>query len=145
MMDNYIKITEYLELCKEKKNFYLFFTICLFCLIFLCLMIKIENNYQTEGYILDNMVVININVNDLEKINHGDYVFIENKKYKYKIYDYEEEITSLGEIYYKKIRIMINLEEKINQDYNVIKLKFILEKKPFFKLIMEKMKNQEAL
>lgn len=145
MMDSSINLQEYLELCREKKNFSIFALFLLSIFLLLGLSLKIEMVYQTEGYVLDDRIIININIDDLEKISQGKYVSIENKKYKYEIYEYEEEITSLGENYYKKIKIMINLEESLNQDYHILKLRFTLQKKEFVKLIIDKLIKKEEL
>ena len=145
MMDKYIDIQEYIELGKEKKSVSLFLFVFLLCFVFSIFTFKIETVYQIEGYVFDGQIVMNINVNDLDKINKGDTVVIEKKKYKYEIYEYEEELITLGENYYKRVKIMVNLEENLEQDYQILKLKFPLQKKNFIQIIIEKITNKEEL
>lgn len=142
-MNDCIDIKEYLEVCQSHKNTKYIFMIIFFlsAIVFLgCF--KVDLYYEVQGYMLDDLLVLNVNIEDLEKINNHQYLYIDHEKYKYNIYDYAEEIIPYQDQYYKTIRLQIALDEKLNADYNILQVKLELKKEVFLKIIIDKVKGE---
>ncbi len=142
MKDEFIDVKDYLEITKEYQKPHIFYAVVFFAMVVgIISFFKVDSYYQTEGYVLEDLVVLNISTNDIEKIMKNDYVYIAGKKYKYTVYDIEEEVISYQENYYKTVRLKIHLDDRLNYDYNVIKIKFACKKEKFLKVIWNKMKE----
>lgn len=139
MKDDYFAIKDYLELHHENKKIHSLYIPFFFVLIIgiLCFF-KVDTFYKTDGYVLEDLIVLTVNTKDLNKITQGCYLYITNKKYKYYIYDIEEEIIDYGNNYYKRVRIEVNLDDQLNYDYNVVQLKFEQKKTSFYKILSKK-------
>lgn len=139
MKDDYFAIKDYLELHhmnKKMNSLYLsFFLILIIGILCFC---KVDTFYKTDGYVLEDLIVLTVNTKDLNKITQGYFVYIADKKYKYYVYDIEEEIIDYGNNYYKRVRIEVNLDDQVNYDYNVVQLKFEQKKMNFYKILSKK-------
>ncbi len=142
-MNDFIDIKDYTQLYMNKKSFPSFYGIIFLMIVIISLgFLKIDRYYELEGYVLEDLVVVNVDLDQLSKLNQNNILYIENRKYEYSIYDYEEEIMEYNMHFYKRVRIQINLDEKWNYDYNIIKIKFQIDKKTIFGLAFEKMKGE---
>ena len=142
MNHDVLDIKDYLMICKQEKNFLSFF-VFLLC-IFFCgfiLIFKIDIYYKIEGYVFDDLLIVTIPIDDLDKITNGKYLYIDDKKYKYSIYEIKEEVMSYEQGLYKELKLKVNLDEKMNYDYNVIKAKFERKKQGILKMIFYEIKE----
>ncbi len=140
-MDNYIDINDYLLLNKEQKMYYSYIVILCLLIIIVLSLLKVEKFYELQGYILDELIVINVNINDINKITSNRYLYMNNKEYEYSVYDISEEINAVGDNYYKEVRLKITLDDTINNDFNILKIKIKLKSDRFYKIIINKMKG----
>ncbi len=142
-MNDYMDVKEYLEICKNTNNKPYIFILLLFLIGAIGLgCFKVEMYYEIQGYVLEDLLVLNVHVEDLEKISNNQYIYINKKKYKYVIYDYAEEVMTYQDQYYKTVRLQIPLDEKLNADYNILKVKFELKNEVFFNIIINKVKGE---
>lgn len=135
-------IYEMIFLSKIPYFKYICILLCFISSIFLLSFIKLERYYTVGAYMYEDLLVVNMPVLDLSYLYNNDTLIINSKRYEYSIYDYKEEITSSGNIYYKEVRIKGNFEDKIRDDYNVVKVKIILEKETIFQIILKQIKGE---
>ena len=141
MKDEWLNVREYLELTKKRKiAFFKYFFFLLFLFVFSFIQI---HTYQTvEGYVLDGMLVVNVHTNKLNTIFDKNTLYIGKKKYEYKVYDYKEEVISVGQQYFKEVRLKLNLEEQQNEDYKMVTVKIEQEKKRILEIFLSKLKGE---
>lgn len=143
MKHDVLDINDYLELCERRNkndHFLLIFFLLLFFLVFIYFF-KVDTYYKTEGYVLDDLFVVTVLQEKVETITKGKYVYIDNIKYQYSIYEIKEEVITYGEYCYKEIQLKINLDDKLNYDYNILKVRFETKRETFLKIIFEKIKE----
>lgn len=141
MKDEWLSVREYLDLTKKRKIAlfkYFFFLLFLFVFSFT----KIYTYQTVEGYVLDDLLVVNVNANKLNTIFNKNTLYIGKKKYEYKVYDYKEEVTSVGQQYYKEVRLKLDLEEQQNEDYKMVTVKIEQEKKRILEIFLSKLKGE---
>lgn len=125
MNNNYINLNEYrktkLNLNKDYYSFF-FIIIASIVLFYILICIKVDDYYINECIVKEDLLICNVLYNDIDYITNNNYLYINDKKYKYEIYSIEEDINNQNNIYYKEINLNINLEN-YNIDNNILEIK----------------------
>ena len=141
-----LDINDYLERFKRKNPKILFiwmlfitFIIIMFIIINSCVTIK--NYYHTEGVINNKSLNLYITQDDLNKIIHLDKLYINNLEYRYKIIEMDNAVF-VNDAYYKKIKLNVDIEDKLLINNNVIDIHFIISEMTILEYIVNLVKGE---
>lgn len=115
------------------------FIIIIFIMINSCITIK--NYYRTEGIVSDKGLIIYITRNDLDKVIQLDKLYINNIEYNYKIIEIGNNVF-VDSVYYKEIKLNVDIKEKLLIDNNVIDIQFIVSEMTIFEYIVNLLKGE---
>lgn len=134
----------------KKTNFITKIFIYISLSILISLTIVLNFNYKKYYYTKSNVTKINSNYNlvlylspeKLKIIKNNDSVFIDNKKYNYKINSISNEyIISNDFNNYIEVILDINLKEKDKINNNILEIKFLESNKKLFYYLKEYLKE----
>lgn len=110
--------------------------ILIIIIITLCHVVKYKTFLYNNGEVIlvndDYNIKTYISIEDLNAITTKDFVYINDKKYTYKILNISPEIIENN---YKEIILKIDIEEEKRISNNILYLKFIKEEKEIIKYI----------
>ena len=138
-------ISEYLSLVNDtsSNNKILKYVVMILMLIlfFMQIFIKIDNYYLLDGYVNDGLIEINVDIKDIDKIIFNNVIYINDRKYKYIIYDVNEDLTPIMDSYYKIIRLKVNIDEDKLEDNSILHLKMKDNSEKLIKIIYKKVRD----
>lgn len=142
-----LSIENYLLEYKRKLPTMLFLWMMILTFIIISLvtinkLVTIKNYYLNEGIIKDKSVIIYVSVKDLYKVVNNSTLYINNRKYNYKIQKISEEIITNNNNFYKEITLYVNLDYKLLIDNNIVELKFIVNEMTIFEYIVNLIKGE---
>lgn len=117
-------------------------TFIIISLIIINQVVTIKNYYLTEGIIQDKSISIYVLVKDLDKVVDNNNLYINNKKYSYKVKEINKEIITSDTNFYKEVILSVNLDYKLLIDNNIIELKFIVKEMTIFEYIIDLIKGE---
>lgn len=103
--------------------------------------IKLKNYYVTSGITKNEDLILIVPVSEIKNITSKNTLYIENKKYFYKIEEIDEEIINDSTNLYKRVVIKVNLKDRDFIDNNVIELKFIINEMTILEYISNFLKG----
>lgn len=134
-------IDEYIILNKKSFPKITSFTVILFILILLILLlsntIEYESFYDITAIYNNSKVSLLVNLNDLDNVLDNDYLILNNKKYNYYIESINEELLIDNNLNYKKINININLPKKYQINNLIINFRKRREKKKIIYYVID--------
>lgn len=86
---------------------------------------KYYKYYTNKGEYQDKYLNLYVLIDDLEKITKNNKIYIENKKFAYKIEEISSDNIYLNNNYYKKVKISINNNKIL--DNEIVNIKIITE------------------
>ena len=139
-MNNYIDLFKYNKtLIKDIKSNYivlLFILLFTIVLIYILMFINIDNYYINNCIVKEDLLVCSVEYNDLKYLINNNYMYIDKKRYNYKIYSINEEMIKTNGSYYKEVNLNLNLDNK-NIDNNILKIKVRIYHKSIFNYIKD--------
>lgn len=142
-----LSIENYLLEYKRKLPTMLFLWMMILTFIIISLvtinkLVTIKNYYLNEGIIKDKSIIIYVSVKDLYKVVDNNVLYINNKKYNYKIQKISKEIITDNTNFYKEITLHVNLDYKLLIDNNIVQLKFVVNEMTIFEYIVNLIKGE---
>lgn len=143
-MDKFICLKEYRTICYNyiKIKVKIVWSIIIFFII-LCILLAIlkfdivyPNKYIIVEYNNELFLRSNVLIDDLYKVNNNKYIYINKKKYKYKIVKIDNIVDNNLMIEYKTIYLKL-YSNKYNIENNIINGNIIYAKKNCFKIIYD--------
>ena len=107
---------------KIDKKIYIKFILVLILvvlLIFYIMMLEYPNIYKIDGFVSDDKVVIPVKRSDLGKLK-GDELKINDKVYKYSVFDYEYLDESKNNLEEVLVTLLIDEKFKTNQVVSIL-------------------------
>lgn len=141
-----LDINDYLQRFKRKTPKILFiWTVFITFIIIVFIMINsritIKNYYRTQGVISNKSLIFYIAENDLNKVINLDKIYIDEIGYSYTIMGIGEPLF-MDNVYYKEIKLNVDIKEKLLIDNNVIDIQFIVSEMTIFEYIVNLIKGE---
>lgn len=103
---------------------------------------KIIDYYQIKGIVKDNSINILVPIDRVNSIVDNDFVYVNSKRYTYKVKEISN-IINENNNFYQNIILDINLIDKNFIENNIMEVKFIINKETILKYIYNLIKGED--